>query len=82
MFGELAGMPKAIPILLGLGLDEFSMTLRAIHEAKHLFANFKDEPTRQITKHLLSLGTAAWTPRCVSHFKSMPGTGLRRGGSK
>ncbi|MEO8356159.1 MAG: putative PEP-binding protein [Chloroflexota bacterium] len=30
MCGELAGMQKAIPILLGFGLDEFSMNPRAI----------------------------------------------------
>ncbi len=32
--GEMAGEPSAIPILLGLGLDEFSMNAAAIPEAK------------------------------------------------
>jgi len=32
--GEMAGEPYAIPILLGLGLDEFSMNAAAIPEAK------------------------------------------------
>src|SRR6185436_8746867 len=36
MCGELAGMPRAIPILLGMGLDEFSMVPRAVPEAKRL----------------------------------------------
>jgi phosphotransferase system enzyme I (PtsI) len=36
MCGELAGSPAAIPILLGYGLDEFSMSATAIPKAKRL----------------------------------------------
>jgi phosphotransferase system enzyme I (PtsI) len=59
MCGELAGMQKAIPILLGLGLDEFSMVPRAIPEAKWLIGQLKDEEVRQIAEHALGLGTAS-----------------------
>ena len=59
MCGELAGMAKAIPILLGLGLDEFSMGPRAIPEAKHLISRLDDEKCRLIAEKALSLGTAA-----------------------
>jgi phosphotransferase system enzyme I (PtsI) len=59
MCGELAGMQKAIPILLGLGLDEFSMVPRAIPEAKWLIGQLTDEEAGQIAGHALSLGTAA-----------------------
>jgi phosphotransferase system enzyme I (PtsI) len=59
MCGELAGMPKAIPILLGLGLDEFSMGPHAIPEAKHLISKLDDERSRQIADKVMSLGTAA-----------------------
>lgn len=59
MCGELAGMTKAIPILLGFGLDEFSMNPRAIPEAKHLIAKLTDEQAQEISKHAMSLGTAA-----------------------
>lgn len=59
MCGELAGMAKAIPILLGFGLDEFSMSARAIPEAKDLIGKLTDEKAREIAEHAMSLGTAA-----------------------
>jgi phosphotransferase system enzyme I (PtsI) len=58
MCGELAGMRKAIPILLGLGLDEFSMAPRAIPEAKHLIGKLRDDEARQIAARALSFRTA------------------------
>jgi phosphotransferase system enzyme I (PtsI) len=58
MCGELAGMTKAIPILLGLGLDEFSMNPRAIPEAKHLIGRLTDEDARRIARDAMSMGTA------------------------
>ncbi len=59
MCGELAGMPKAIPILLGLGLDEFSMNPRAIPEAKYLIHKLDDQQSRQIAKQVFEFGTSA-----------------------
>ena len=59
MCGELAGMIKAIPILLGFGLDEFSMNPRAIPEAKNLIAKLTDDKAREIASHAMSFGTAA-----------------------
>lgn len=59
MCGELAGMKKAIPILLGMGLDEFSMVPRAIPEAKWLISRLTTTQAADICAHALSLGTAA-----------------------
>jgi phosphotransferase system enzyme I (PtsI) len=59
MCGELAGMTKAIPILLGLGLDEFSMSPRAIPEAKALIGKLTDDRAREIAVHAMAFGTAA-----------------------
>ena len=59
MCGELAGMIKAMPILLGFGLDEFSMNPRAIPEAKNLIAKLTDDKAREIASHAMSFGTAA-----------------------
>jgi phosphoenolpyruvate-protein phosphotransferase len=58
MCGELAGMQKAIPILLGLGLDEFSMVPRAIPEAKWLIGQLTTERAAEIAEHALALKTA------------------------
>lgn len=59
MCGELAGMKKAIPILLGLGLDEFSMVPRAIPEAKWLIGQLTDAQAMRIAEEALGYGTAA-----------------------
>ncbi len=57
MCGELAGNKMAIPILLGLGLDEFSMVSRAIAEAKYLMSNISDEDAQTIADYVMSLAT-------------------------
>lgn len=59
MCGELAGMQKAIPILLGLGLDEFSMAPRSIPEAKWLISKFTDTRARKIATQVLNQATSA-----------------------
>ncbi len=57
--GELAGEPKAIPLLLGLGLDEFSMTPAAIPQAKQIIRSLSMAEAREIAQHALRLPTAA-----------------------
>lgn len=58
MCGELAGMQKAIPILLGLGLDEFSMAPRSIPEAKWLISHLTDLRSRDISEQALKCPTS------------------------
>ena len=57
--GELAGQRRAIPVLLGLGLDEFSMTPRAIPEAKQIIRSLTFTEAQEIAEHALSLATVA-----------------------
>jgi phosphotransferase system enzyme I (PtsI) len=59
MCGELAGMQKAIPILLGMGLDEFSMTSRAIPTAKMLIGKLTDAQAKEIAISALNLATSS-----------------------
>ncbi|MCB0207054.1 MAG: phosphoenolpyruvate--protein phosphotransferase, partial [Anaerolineae bacterium] len=43
--GELAGRPEGIPVLLGLGLDEFSMSATSVPAAKALLAQLTTTDT-------------------------------------
>ena len=58
MCGELAGMRKAIPILVGLGLDEFSMAPGRIPEAKALIGRLDSGQARRLADETLALATA------------------------
>ncbi len=57
--GELAGDALATPLLLGLGIDEFSMNPRAIPLVKQAIRKFSLETSREIARHVLSLATTA-----------------------
>ncbi len=56
--GELAGEPLAIPILLGLGLDEFSMTPPAIPLAKQVIRALTLDEAREVAQAVLELDSA------------------------
>ncbi len=58
MCGEMAGQPEAIPILLGLGLDEFSMSAAAIPRAKALIAAITLDKAREVAAEALRMSTA------------------------
>ncbi|MEE8356805.1 MAG: phosphoenolpyruvate--protein phosphotransferase [Anaerolineales bacterium] len=53
--GEMAGELLAIPILLGLGLDEFSMNPPAIPFAKKLIRSISFEHAQQVAQTALNL---------------------------
>jgi phosphotransferase system enzyme I (PtsI) len=53
--GELAGEPLAIPILLGLGLDEFSMNPPAIPIAKQIIRQLTLEEAQDVAEDALEL---------------------------
>ncbi len=53
--GEMAGELLAIPILLGLGLDEFSMNPPAIPFAKKLIRSISMEKARTVAEKALNL---------------------------
>ncbi|GAG59225.1 unnamed protein product, partial [marine sediment metagenome] len=50
--------PKAIPILLGLGLDEFSITATAIPETKAVIRSLSLTQAQKIATQALRLKTA------------------------
>ncbi|HLR09436.1 MAG TPA: phosphoenolpyruvate--protein phosphotransferase [Bacillota bacterium] len=58
MCGEMAGDPIAIPILLGLGLDEFSMSATSILPARTQIRSLSKEKWASYKETLLSMQTA------------------------
>ncbi|WP_078547522.1 phosphoenolpyruvate--protein phosphotransferase [Litchfieldia alkalitelluris] len=57
MCGEMAGDPIAIPILLGLGLDEFSMSATSILPARSQIKKLSKEKLANLKDQILSFGT-------------------------
>ncbi|WP_186580944.1 phosphoenolpyruvate--protein phosphotransferase [Aquibacillus kalidii] len=58
MCGEMAGDSIAIPILLGLGLDEFSMSATSILPARTQIRDLSKEELASFKDQLLSMDTA------------------------
>jgi len=56
--GEMAGDPDAIPILLGLGLDEFSMAGSSIPRAKTIIRSINLSDARKLAHAVLDLRSA------------------------
>jgi phosphocarrier protein FPr len=59
MCGELAGNSKAAPLLLGLGLEELSMSGPAIPEVKEAIRSVRMEECRALALKALEAGSAA-----------------------
>ncbi len=57
MCGEMAGDQIAAPILLGLGLDEFSMSATSVLQTRYLFSKIKYEDMRKAAEKVLNFNT-------------------------
>ncbi|MDN5311777.1 MAG: phosphoenolpyruvate-protein phosphotransferase system enzyme [Thermoanaerobacteraceae bacterium] len=55
MCGEMAGDVTAAPILLGMGLDEFSMSASSIPQVKKIIRSLSYDEAKQIAEKALSL---------------------------
>lgn len=58
MCGEMAGDKSMIPILLGMGLDEFSMSATSVLSARNQIRLLKYEDTRMYVQNILKMNTA------------------------
>lgn len=58
MCGEMAGDEIAIPLLLGLGLDEFSMSATSILKARSQILQLKKSDMVKLAESALEMGTA------------------------
>ena len=71
--GELAGQPEAIPVLLGLGLDEFSMGLASIPAAKGTLARWTLPAAQALARQALNLPDGAAVRAAVAEVMTKDG---------
>lgn len=57
MCGEMAGDEKAIPLLLGLGLDEFSMSASSVLEARRIIRSLSYAEMKEVADKALNMST-------------------------
>lgn len=67
MCGEMAGDRNAIPILVGLGLDEFSMSASSILPARSLITKLNSDDARKLASDALECRTAQEVLELVQH---------------
>lgn len=67
MCGEMAGDQRAVPLLLGLGLDQLSTNALAIPRVKQVVRLAKHGLWRELAKKALEFPTAGEVKRFVSH---------------
>ena len=68
MCGELAGDEKATLLLLGMGLDEFSMSSISIPSVKKIIRNTNFAEAKALAEKALSVATAAEIELLVNNF--------------
>ena len=68
MCGELAGDERATLLLLGMGLDEFSMSAISIPRIKKIIRNAKFADVKQMAEEALAMPTAAEIAEHVEKF--------------
>jgi phosphotransferase system enzyme I (PtsI) len=66
MCGEVAGDPKLIPILIGMGLDEFSMSPISILKARWIIKNLSREEMVEMANKVINLPTAEDVERFIN----------------
>jgi phosphoenolpyruvate-protein kinase (PTS system EI component) len=66
--GELAGDPQGIPILLGLGLDEFSMAPSLIPRAKAIIRTWTMSQSQELANTAVNLDSAEAVREYVGKF--------------
>ncbi|CAA7603011.1 phosphoenolpyruvate-protein phosphotransferase [Acididesulfobacillus acetoxydans] len=68
MCGEAAGDQALIPLLLGMGLDEFSMSAISVLESRELLGRLNYAEAQARVTEVLALGTAAEVKEALKKF--------------
>ncbi|MEL7645862.1 MAG: phosphoenolpyruvate--protein phosphotransferase [Anaerolineaceae bacterium] len=66
--GEMAGDPVAAPVLLGLGLDEFSMAAPSIPHLKAILRDWSYQNTQKLARTVINLENGREVREYVRHF--------------
>jgi phosphotransferase system enzyme I (PtsI) len=66
--GEMAGEPAYALILLGMGLDEFSMTPTSIPKIKRILRMSRFEEAVGLVEHIFQFSTASEIESCVRNW--------------
>lgn len=69
MCGEAAGDIKFIPLLVGLGLDEFSMNANKILKARKLIIDLNFEECKELANKVLKLESTEEVKRILDNFR-------------
>lgn len=73
MCGEMAGDEITIPILLGLGLDEFSMSASSILKSRKQISQLKMSEMKELAEETMGMATAEEVVRAVMERLEVPG---------
>ncbi|WP_114603650.1 phosphoenolpyruvate--protein phosphotransferase [Staphylococcus sp. EZ-P03] len=68
MCGEMAGDQTAIPLLLGLGLDEFSMSATSILKARRLIRGLSEEQMKELAAKAVNCATSDEVVALVNEY--------------
>jgi phosphoenolpyruvate-protein phosphotransferase (PTS system enzyme I) len=72
MCGEMAGEPLAVPLLLGLGLDEFSMSASSILAAREIVRSVKYEDMKSLALKALECSTEEEVIQLIKENVTIP----------
>lgn len=69
MCGEVAGDSKFIPILVGMGLDEFSMNSNKILQARKVITNLEKKQCEELVENIIKLDSSNKIKEELENFK-------------
>lgn len=73
MCGSMAGDPLAAPLLVGLGLHEWSMSASSMNSVKQVITQVSRDACRELADYVLGLGTASEVRAALQDFAESMG---------
>lgn len=70
MCGEMAGDMNAIPLLIGMGLDEFSMSASSVLQAKELISRIDSKKAKDLLDLVINCGSEEEVTNIISKNKT------------